>query len=91
MTKGEPIIVRGVMKPMPTLYKPLMSVDIETHEPYKATVERSDPTALPAAGVVMEAVVATVLATEVLDKFSSDNLEELKEAVERHRAYTKAF
>lgn len=91
MTNGEPIIVRGVMKPIPTLYKPLMSVDIETHEPYKATVERSDPTALPAAGVVMEAVVATVLATEVLDKFSSDNLEELKEVVERHRAYTKAF
>ena len=91
MTNGEPIIVRGVMKPIPTLYKPLMSVDIETHEPYKATVERSDPTALPAAGVVMEAVVATVLATEVLDKFSSDNLEELKEAVGRHRAYTKAF
>lgn len=91
MTNGEPIIVRGVMKPIPTLYKPLMSVDIETHEPYKATVERSDPTALPAAGVVMEAVVATVLATEVLDKFSSDNLAELKEAVEHHRAYTKAF
>jgi chorismate synthase len=91
MTNGEPIIVRGVMKPIPTLYKPLMSVDIETHEPYKATVERSDPTALPAARVVMEAVVATVLATEVLDKFSSDNLEELKEAVELHRAYTKAF
>ena len=91
MTNGEPIIVRGVMKPIPTLYKPLMSVDTETHKPYKATVERSDPTALPAAGVVMEAVVATVLATEVLDKFSSDNLEELKEAVERHRAYTKAF
>ena len=91
MTNGEPIIVRGVMKPIPTLYKPLMSVDIETHEPYKATVERSDPTALPAAGVVMEAVVATIIATEVLDKFSSDNLEELKEAVERHRAYTKAF
>ena len=91
MTNGEPIIVRGVMKPIPTLYKPLMSVDTETHKPYKATVERSDPTALPAAGVVMEAVVATVLATEVLDKFSSDNLEELKEAVELHRAYTKAF
>ena len=57
MTNGEPILVRGVMKPIPTLYKPLMSVDIETHEPYKATVERSDPTALPAAGVVMESVV----------------------------------
>ena len=91
MTNGEPILVRGVMKPIPTLYKPLMSVDIETHEPYKATVERSDPTALPAAGLVMEAVVATVLATEVLEKFSSDNLEELKEAVAKHREFTKNF
>ena len=91
MTNGEPILVRGVMKPIPTLYKPLMSVDIKTHEPYKATVERSDPTALPAAGVVMEAVVATVLATEVLEKFSSDNLEELKEAVAKHRDFTKNF
>ena len=91
MTNGEPIVVRGVMKPIPTLYKPLMSVDIETHEPYKATVERSDPTALPAAGVVMEAVVAIVLATEVLEKFSSDNLKELKEAVQQHRDYVKGF
>lgn len=91
MTNGEPIIVRGVMKPIPTLYKPLMSVDIETHEPYKATVERSDPTALPAASVVMEAVVATVLATEILEKFSSDNLDELKEAVQQYRDYVKGF
>ncbi|MBO4108460.1 chorismate synthase [Streptococcus suis] len=91
MTNGEPIVVRGVMKPIPTLYKPLMSVDIETHEPYKATVERSDPTALPAAGVVMEAVVATVLANEILEKFSSDNMEELKEAVDKHRQFTKEF
>ncbi|WP_295345734.1 chorismate synthase [uncultured Streptococcus sp.] len=81
MTNGQPIVVRGVMKPIPTLYKPLMSVDIETHEPYKATVERSDPTALPAAGV----------ATEVLEKFSSDNLEELKDAVARHREFVKNF
>lgn len=91
MTNGEPVIIRGVMKPIPTLYKPLMSVDIETHQPYKATVERSDPTALPAAGVVMESVVATVIATEILDKFSSDNLEELKAAVAAHRAYVKHF
>ena len=91
MTNGQPIVVRGVMKPIPTLYKPLMSVDIETHEPYKATVERSDPTALPAAGVVMESVVATVLATEVLEKFSSDNLEELKDEVARHREFVKNF
>ncbi|CRD26643.1 chorismate synthase%2C (5-enolpyruvylshikimate-3-phosphate phospholyase) [Streptococcus pneumoniae] len=91
MTNGQPIVVRGVMKPIPTLYKPLMSVDIETHEPYKATVERSDPAALPAAGMVMEAVVATVLAQEILEKFSSDNLEELKEAVAKHRDYTKNY
>ncbi|HFI0300805.1 TPA: chorismate synthase [Streptococcus suis] len=91
MTNGQPLIIRGVMKPIPTLYKPLMSVDIDTHEPYKATVERSDPTALPAAGVVMESVVATVIATEILDKFSSDNIEELKAAVTSHRDYVKNF
>ncbi|WP_099872306.1 chorismate synthase [Streptococcus suis] len=91
MTNGEALIIRGVMKPIPTLYKPLMSVDIDTHEPYKATVERSDPTALPAAGVVMESVVATTLATEILEKFSSDNMEELKAAVASHREYVKNF
>ena len=91
MTNGQPLIIRGVMKPIPTLYKPLMSVDIDTHEPYKATVERSDPTALPAAGVVMESVVATVIANEMLEKFSSDNLEELKSAVASHRNYVKDF
>ena len=91
MTNGQPIVVRGVMKPIPTLYKPLMSVDIETHEPYKASVERSDPTAVPAAAVVMEGVVATVLATEILNKFSSDNMEELKEAVKSHQKLIKEF
>lgn len=91
ITNGQPIVVRGVMKPIPTLYKPLMSVDIETHEPYKASVERSDPTAVPAAAVVMEGVVATVLATEILNKFSSDNMEELKEAVKSHQKFIKEF
>lgn len=91
MTNGQPIVVRGVMKPIPTLYKPLMSVDIETHESYKASVERSDPTAVPAAAVVMEGVVATVLATEILNKFSSDNMEELKEAVKSHQKFIKEF
>ena len=91
MTNGQPLVIRGVMKPIPTLYKPLMSVDIDTHEPYKATVERSDPTALPAAGVVMEAVVATVLAQEILEKFSSDNMEELKAAVQSHRTFVRNF
>lgn len=91
MTNGQPLVIRGVMKPIPTLYKPLMSVDIETHEPYKATVERSDPTALPAAGVVMEAVVATVIANEILETFTSDNLQELKEALSHHRDFVKNF
>ena len=56
MTNGEPLVIRGVMKPIPTLYKPLQSVDIDTKEPYKASVERSDSTAVPAASVVAENV-----------------------------------
>lgn len=91
MTNGEDIIVRGVMKPIPTLYKPLMSVDIETHEAYKAQVERSDPTAVPAAALVMENVVATVLANEILDKFPSDTFVELKEAFDKYKADLKEF
>lgn len=91
MTNGEDLIIRGVMKPIPTLYKPLMSVNTETHEPYKASVERSDPTALPAAGVVMENVVATVLAQEICDKFSSDSFRELQEAFQNYKKRLKNF
>ena len=58
MTNGMPIIVNGVMKPIPTLYKPLNSVDINTKEDFKATIERSDSCAVPAASVVCEHVVA---------------------------------
>ncbi len=91
MTNGEDLIIRGVMKPIPTLYKPLMSVNTETHEPYKASVERSDPTALPAAGVVMENVVATVLAQEICDKFSSDSFRELQEDFQNYKERLKNF
>lgn len=91
MTNGEPIVVRGVMKPIPTLYKPLQSVDIDTKEPYKASVERSDSTAVPAASVVAESVVATVVANEILEKFSSDSFEELVKAVKEYREYLKKF
>lgn len=91
MTNGEQIIVRGVMKPIPTLYKPLMSVDIDTKEPYKASVERSDSTAVPAASVVAEHVVATVLADEILEKFSSDTIDELQQAVAEYRQAIKNF
>lgn len=91
MTNGEQIIVRGVMKPIPTLYKPLMSVDIDTKEPYKASVERSDSTAVPAASVVAEHVIATVLAEEILEKFSSDTIDELQQAVAEYREAIKNF
>ncbi len=91
MTNGEVLIVRGVMKPIPTLYKPLQSVDADTKEPYKASVERSDSTAVPAASVVCESVVATVVANELLEKFPSDSFEELKEAVLAYRTYLKNF
>lgn len=91
MTNGEVLIVRGVMKPIPTLYKPLQSVDIDTKEPYKASVERSDSTAVPAASVVCESVVATVIANEVLENFSSDSFEELKAAVTNYRTYLSNF
>lgn len=91
MTNGEPIVVRGVMKPIPTLYKPLQSIDITTKEPYKASVERSDSTAVPAACIVCENVVATVVAEEILEKFSSDSFEELVQAVANYRNYLKQY
>lgn len=91
VTNGQLLLIKGVMKPIPTLYKPLQSVNIETHQPYKASVERSDPTALPAAGVVMENVVATVLAQEILEKFSSDTMKELTKAFQDYTNYTKRY
>ena len=78
MTTGEPIVVRGVMKPIPTLYKPLMSVDIDTKEPFAAQVERSDACAVPAACVVMEHVVAWEVARAFMEKFGGDSVEEIE-------------
>ena len=78
MTNGEQIVVRGVMKPIPTLYKPLRSVDIDTKEPFSAQVERSDSCAVPAASVVMEHVVAWEVAKAFLEKFGGDSIEEIR-------------
>lgn len=91
MTNGMPVIVRGVMKPIPTLYKPLQSVNIDTKEAYKASVERSDSTAVPAASVVCEAVVATEIAQAVLEKFDSDSFSRMKADVQAYRLYTQQF
>jgi chorismate synthase len=78
MSNGEAIVLRAAMKPIPTLYKPLRSVDMQTHEPFEAAVERSDTCAVPAALVVAEAVVAIEIATAFLDKFGGDSLGEIR-------------
>ena len=77
ITNGEPIIVRIAMKPIPTLYKPLNSVDINTGKSFKASIERSDVTAVPAAGVVGEAMLAYIISEAILNKFGGDNIEEV--------------
>lgn len=74
MTNGEQLVVRAAMKPIPTLMRPLASVDLDTHDPIDASKERSDVCAVPAAAVVAEAEVAFVLAQAYLDKFGHDSL-----------------
>lgn len=91
MTTGMPIVVKGVMKPIPTLYKPLQSVDIETKEPFSASIERSDSCAVPAAAVVMEHVVAWEVAASLLEHFSSDQMERLQKSMSEYRQYTREF
>ncbi|MFC0189331.1 chorismate synthase [Fictibacillus aquaticus] len=91
MTTGMPIVVRGVMKPIPTLYKPLQSIDIETKEPFAASIERSDSCAVPAASVVAEAVVAWELAAAVASQFGIDNMETIRENIKRHNEKARSF
>ena len=78
MTTGEEIIIRCVMKPIPTLYKPLDTINVNTLEKYKASVERSDSCAVPACSIVCENVVAFVICKFFLEKFSGDCLEDIK-------------
>lgn len=78
MSNGEPIVIRGAMKPISTQYAPLASVDLLTKEPFKASVERSDICSVPAAGVIGEAVVTFEIARAFREKFGGDSLEELK-------------
>jgi chorismate synthase len=81
MTTGAPLVVRGSMKPLPTLTKPLRSVDIATHEPADALRERTDSCTVPAAGVVGEAMVAFVLADAYRQKFGGDHIADVRAAV----------
>lgn len=91
MTTGMPIVVKGVMKPIPTLYKPLQSVDIETKEPFNASIERSDSCAVPAAAVVMEHVVAFELAKAITEQFNSDSFPRLKKEFNDYREEIRCF
>ncbi len=85
MTNGEPVIVRGALKPISTLSKPLPSVDLHTAEEIQAHYERSDVCTVPAAGVIGEAMVAFVLARAVLEKFGGDSLAETKRNYEAYQ------
>jgi len=91
MTTGMPLVIRGIMKPIPTLYKPLQSVDIETKKPFEASIERSDSCAVPSAAVVMEHVVAIEIAKAILEQFSRDQFPILKRALEDYRKEIRGF
>ena len=89
MTNGEEIIIRAAMKPIPTLMKPLSSVDIKTKKPFKASVERSDVCAVPAAAVVGEAVAAFEIANAMIEKFGGDSLSEMKRNYNGYMKYVR--
>lgn len=86
MSNGQPIVVRAAMKPLATLYDPLPSVDMATMEPSKGAIERSDVTAVPAAAVVAEAVVAFELARAMIEKFGGDSLADMRRAYDAYSA-----
>jgi len=91
VTNGQPVIVRAAMKPISTLRKPLRSVDTATKAAVEAVVERSDVCAVPAAGVVGEAMVAIVLARAFLEKFGGDSVEEIRHNFDAYLACLKSW
>lgn len=91
MTNGEELLVRGFLKPISTLRRPLASVAFDTREPVKAAYERSDVCVVPAAAVVGEAMVALVLAQAVLEKFGGDSLTELRRNFDGYREQVRNF
>jgi chorismate synthase len=91
ITNGMPIIVRCAMKPIPTLTKPLRSVDVLTKEEVRAGKERTDVVAVPAASVVGESALALVLADAFLEKLGGDFMEEIKERYRIYLEHVKSF
>src|SRR5699024_12642420 len=91
MTTGIPLVVKALMKQIPTLYIPLLSEDIISKEEFKATIERSDACAVPAVSVVCEHMVAIEVAGALLDKFPHDDIDELKASVEAYKKRVKEY
>ena len=91
ISNGGEVRVRGYMKPLSTLKKPHASVDVETKKPFKAAVERTDVTAITAAGVVGEAMVALVLADAFLDKFGGDSIGETERNFDGYRRQVQKY
>jgi chorismate synthase len=89
VTTGEPLRIRGAMKPISTLRKPLASVDLRSGAPAKAAVERSDVCAVPAAAVIGEAMTALVLADAFLEKFGGDSMSEVRRNFEAFLSYLR--
>jgi chorismate synthase len=91
ITNGEPLRIRAHMKPLSTLMRPLGTVDVDTKEPERAIRERSDVTAVPAAGVVAEHMVAFVVADEAVRKFGGDTAGDFREAADAYRRRLEGF
>jgi chorismate synthase len=91
ISNGEDIVVRGYLKPISTLRRPLASVSFATREPVKAAYERSDVCVVPAAGVAAEAMVALTIARLVIDKFGGDSLRELQRNYQGYREQIRAY
>jgi len=91
MSNGEDIVIKGVMKPIPTMKAPLASVDIETKTAYKAHFERADVCAVSACAIVAEAMAAIIIADEILQKFGGDSISELKTHLSNYVNYCESF
>ena len=89
MSNGEDIVIRCAMKPIPTLYKPLKTVDVITKEAGLASVERSDACAVPAAAIVVQNAVAWVILESVIEKFGGDHWDELRTNMDQYKSYLK--
>lgn len=90
ISNGSSIVVRAAMKPIPTLRKPLRSVDMKTKEEFEAQKERSDVCAVPSASIVAENILAWILANEIMIKFGGDSIEEVKENYNRYIDYVNS-